>query len=113
MRDTLNLDFFKKQLAIGTYIDEAQFYFADDPKEGDYMLGYETRFYPETPYWVSDCDLPEAPSFSSGEELLTAPIFDGQSLEERWDQVRFVNIMGIGLKDWLRCVPLDLSEKNE
>ena len=101
--DRLDFDFFLKQLRFGKYIDETQFYFADDPNESDHWLGYLPEY--DLPYWVGYCDVEGGCEFKTAEELINAPIFDRRSLAERWDMVRIVNIWGIGLEDWLTMLP--------
>ena len=98
--DTLDYDYFFKQLKAGASINETCFYFADDPHESDHYIGYLPQY--EEPYWVGDCDLPEGCEYSTAEELTEAKIFDGKSLKERWNNVRIVSIEGMGLADWLK-----------
>ena len=101
--DRLEFDCFYKQLVAGKWIDETQFYFADDPNEKDCFLGYLPQY--ELPYWVGYCDIEEGTEFKTADELVNAPIFDGQSLKERWDMVRIASIEGIPLDDWITSVP--------
>jgi len=96
--DTLEFNYFLKRLIDGRFINETQFYFADDPFEYDYYLGYLPEF--EHPYWVGACDIEDGCEFATAQELIHAKIYDGKSLAERWDMVRIVNIEGIGLEDW-------------
>ncbi|MDD4564214.1 MAG: hypothetical protein PHE79_01815 [Eubacteriales bacterium] len=99
--DTLDFDYFFKQLKAGVSIDETCFYFIDDPMEEEHYLGYLPEY--ETPYWVGYCDIPDGTDFLTAEELVDAKIFDGKSLKERWENVRIVSIWGIGLDGWLDC----------
>ena len=101
--DKLEFGYFYKQLVAGKWIDETQFYFADDPNETDRFLGYLPQY--ELPYWVGYCDIEDGIEFRTAEELVNAPVFNGQSLKERWDMVRIVSIEGIGLGDWITSVP--------
>ena len=97
--DTLDYNFFFKILnEDGKWLDETSFYFTDDLREADHMIGYLPQF--EAPYWVGDCDIPDGCEYQTAQELLNAPIFDGRSLRERWSKVRIINAMGISLDDW-------------
>ena len=98
--DTLEYDYFFRQLKAGVSINETCFYFMDDPQESDHYIGYLPKY--EEPYWVGYCDIPDGCDYRSAEELLEAKIFDGKSLRERWTNVCIVSIEGICLKDWIR-----------
>ena len=39
--------------------------------------------------------------FATAKELVEACVFNGKSLEERWDKVIIYSIEGIDLQDWL------------
>ena len=41
----------------------------------------------------------------SAKELVEAPIFDGKSLQERWNSVVICSIEGCGLDDWINFFP--------
>lgn len=97
--ETLDFNWFFKQLSKGKNIDETQFYFVDDPKETDRYLGFFPQY--DFPYWVGYCDIENGTEFKTAEELVNAPIYDGRSLKERWDKVCIVSIEGIALHDWL------------
>lgn len=101
--DTLDFDYFFRQLHAGVNIDETCFYFSDDPREAEHYLGFLPEHTP--PYWVGCCDIPDGADFQTAEELVCAPIFDGRSLKDRWAQVRIAHIEGIDLEDWLRSFP--------
>ena len=96
--ESLEFNCFYRQLAAGKNIDETRFYFADDPEETDHFLGYLPQYDP--PYWVGDCDIDGGAEFRTAEELVNAPIFNGQSLKERWAAVCIVTIEGVALDDW-------------
>lgn len=101
MRNTLDWDFFFKQLDAGLNIDETHFYFIDDPNDDDYMLGYLPQY--DKPYWAGNCDIPDGAGYYTAEELVNSKIYSGKSLRERWEQVRICGIEGICLDDWLEC----------
>ena len=55
------------------------------------------------PYWVGDCDIQDGCEFDTAEELFQAKIFDGQSIQERWEHLILVNVGGFGAEDWIDC----------
>ena len=93
--DTLDYDYFFRQLKAGVSIDETCFYFSDDPQETEHFIGYLPEY--EEPYWVGYCG-----EYHFAEELVEAKIFDGKSLRERWSNVRIISIWGICLDDWIK-----------
>lgn len=97
--NTLDFEWFYKQLSAGKSIDETCFFFADDDTEKERYLGFLPQYDP--PYWVGYCDIPDGAEFFTAEELVSAPVFGGKSLRERWDQVRILSIEGASLDDWL------------
>lgn len=96
----MDWDFFFRQLEAGMNIDETCFYFKDDPNKYDYYLGYLPQY--EEPYWVGGCDIEGGCSFKSATELVDAPIFDGKTFREQWNNVVIYNIEGCGIDDWLQ-----------
>lgn len=96
---SLNYDFFYHQLEMGEQINETCFYFTDDEREEEHFLGFMSQY--EKPYWVGYCDIPNGAEFPTAQELVTARIFQGKSLQERWQSVRIVSIQGLSLQDWL------------
>lgn len=81
-------------------IDETLFYFDDDMNKEEHYLGCLRQF--EKPYWAGYCDIPDGCEFSTAYELLNAPIYNGRSIKDRWENVVFENIGGISTEDWLR-----------
>ena len=98
--DTLDYDFFFKQLKAGNYIDETCFYFIDDEKQSEHYLGFLPKF--DLPYWIGYCDVPDGKEYKTAEELVNDKVFDGKSLIERWNELRINSIEGISLDDWLQ-----------
>ena len=81
-------------------IDETLFYFDDEPENNrEHYLGC-IRDY-DKPYWVGYCDIPNGCEFYTASDLLNAKIFDGYSINERWEHLVFENIGGIWINDWL------------
>jgi hypothetical protein len=92
-------NFFFRQLEAGINIDETCFYFKDDPDKNEHFLGYLPQY--EKPYWVGYCDVKDGCEFENANELVDAPIFDGKSLRERWNNTVICSIEGCCLEDWL------------
>lgn len=101
--ETLDYDFFFLHLKAGASIDVTCFYFSDDPKEDEHYIGFQAEY--EKPYWVDFCDVSDGCEFGTAEELVEAKIFNGKSLKERWPFVRFVNIEGMDLDEWMKHRP--------
>ena len=97
--NTLEFEYFYSRLKTGNLIDETCFYFADDSKEEEHYIGYIREA--EQPYWIGLCDVPNGMCFNTAEELIDAPVFDGQSLKSRWSMVRIASIEGLSLDDWI------------
>ena len=70
-------------------VDETRFYFNDDADKSEHYLGCY-------------CDVPDGCEFDTAYELLNAPIYDGRSLRERWENVVFEEIGGLSVDDWLK-----------
>ncbi len=95
-------ELFFQILAAGKMIDETYFYFSDDPQETEHYLGYLPEY--ENPYWVGYCDIENGCNFKTAEELVNAPIYDGRSLKERWNEVVLCAIGNINVDEWFECV---------
>ena len=74
-------------------VEETNFYFDDDPDETDHMIGYVGGY--EKPYWAGVCDIPDGCEFMTAEELLTAKIYSGRSIKDRWEHLVLCNIGGL------------------
>lgn len=101
--DTLDFDYFFKQLKAGICIDETCFYFIDDEKEKEHYLGFLPQY--DLPYWIGYCDIPGGAEYKTAEELVNAKVFDGKSLLERWESVRICSLGGICLDDLMESCP--------
>lgn len=65
-------------------------------------MGYITTYSViEKPYWAGYCDIKDGFECSTAEELLTAPIYDGKSIRDRWNDVVIITIGGIPLEEWM------------
>ena len=80
-------------------IDETVFYFDDDPEETEHYLGCLRQY--DKPYWAGYCDIKDGYECLTAYELLTTPIYNGKSIKDRWENVVFVEIGGIGVDDWI------------
>lgn len=59
----------------------------------------------DKPYWVGYCDVDGGSDFVSAAELVTALIFNGKSLKDRWDKVIIWSIEGTCIEDWVKyCI---------
>ena len=87
----------------GEFIDETEFFFADDPEETDHTIGFLPEY--DKPYWCGHCDVQNGCEFSTAEELFDARIFDGKSIKERWDTFVLTNIGGLSAIDMIKSVP--------
>ena len=95
---TLDFSSFFRYLEAGVYINETCFYFSDDADETERYLGFLPQY--DEPYWVGYCDIPDGAEFQTAEDLVSARIYHGKSLKERWDSVQIISIMGIPFDEW-------------
>ncbi len=79
-------------------IDETSFYFKDDPQKSEHFIGYLPEY--EFPYWVGLCDIEGGCDFMTARELFEAPVFDGRSLKDRWEDVVLLTIGAIDVDEW-------------
>lgn len=82
---------------IGYFWDDISFYFLSSPDEEHY-IGYKPEY--EDAYWCGLCDIKGGTEFRTAKELLTAPIYDRKSLEQRWDEVVIEGITSLDPKEW-------------
>ena len=81
-------------------VDETKFYFVSDPKETEHYIGFVTHFSTDKPFWAGHCDIPDGCEFSTAKELFEAPIYDGKSIKDRWDEVVLCDIGGIPASEY-------------
>jgi len=82
-------------------VDETSFYFDDEGKKRfDHMIGcIRGEAFP--PYWVGGCDIENGCEFDTAEELFQAKIFDGQSIQERWEHLVLDSVGCLSTEGWL------------
>ncbi|HEM5984407.1 TPA: hypothetical protein U2B44_000816 [Streptococcus suis] len=98
----LQYDYFLQEFEAGMNVDETAFRFETDNQDTLRYIGYSGN---EAPYWAGLSDLPDGGRFNTAQELFEAKIYDGQSLKERWSEVKIYSILSLPLDDWLSCVP--------
>lgn len=96
--DQMSFSYFMELLIKGRFIDETEFYFTDGEEYDYHILGYLPQY--EKPYWVGYCDIRDGSEFVTAEEMVTAKIYDGRSIKERWNELRLVSLGGLCLNDW-------------
>ena len=79
-------------------IDETTFFFKDDARKAEHFIGYQPQY--ESPYWIGYCDVEGGCDFKTAKELFDAPVFEGRSLKDRWDDVVLISIGGISIDEW-------------
>lgn len=79
-------------------IDETSFYFKDDPQKIVHYIGYIPQY--DLPYWIGYCDIKGGCDFVTAKELFEAPVFDGRSLKDRWENVELITIGAINIDEW-------------
>ena len=94
-----DFDIFLHQFEINQErMDETAFYFKTDPDEIDHYIGYVAGY--KKPYWTGLCDIQDGCEFSTAREMLEAPIYNGQSIKNRWAEVCIYQIGGISAEEW-------------
>lgn len=93
--------------------NETEFYLQGNAKYRHCWMGYlseSMEFWQgswhkkvhEKPYWMGlSSDGHGEFSFNTADEMLCAPVFDGQSLQSFWHQIRFLSIGGMDAAEWL------------
>ena len=81
-------------------IDETAFYFQTDPDKKEHFIGFIP--HKEFPYWIGLCDIDGGSNFKTAKELFEAPVFDGKSIEDRWEEVVLTEMSGLSIDDWIK-----------
>ena len=79
-------------------INDTSFYFKTDPNLTEHFIGYSPGN--SFPYWVGYCDIENGWSCKTAKELFEAPVFDGKSIKDRWDEIVLIQIGAIGIDEW-------------
>lgn len=99
-KNRMKYDYFEEKLAAGTLVDEICFYFSDDENETEHCFGYMKGY--DRPYWAGPCDVQGGCDFETTADMLNAPIYDEQSLKDRWQQVIMCSIVGCSPRNWMK-----------
>ncbi len=89
---------FLKIFEIGDRCDETYFYFKTDPKEIEHYIGYKPEY--EKAYWAGYCDIEDGCEFKTAKEMFEAPIYNGKSIKDRWNEIVLCTIGGCPLEDY-------------
>ena len=79
-------------------IDETSFYFKDDPQKIEHFIGYLPQY--DLPYWIGYCDVEGGCEFLTAKEMFEAPVFEGRSMKDRWENVVLITIGAISFDEW-------------
>ena len=61
--------------------------------------------WPEKPFWIGDCDVPDGAGFLTAEELVNAPVFSGKSMREIWPLMEIDGAAGMPVEVWMEQQP--------
>ena len=75
-------------------IKSTEFYFSDDPYKRIHTIGYDSNLV--KPYHARYFDEKDIHYFSTADELFNAPVYENESMKDRW---KTVVILTIGGKD--------------
>lgn len=106
-------DLFKDKLKKGDDLYENNFEIIGDDYFDDCWIGYSEEF---NEYWFGlTPDGSNAYDYKTADEILNAPVFNGKSMHELWNKVKFYSINGLGAKDWFlyNCVKFYRCRKQD
>lgn len=103
---------FREKLNKRENIYENNFEIVDNNKFDDCWIGYSENF---NEYWFGLPDGNNDYDYKTAEEILNAPVFNGKSMHELWNKVRFYSINGLGTEDWFlyNCVKFYRCRKQD
>lgn len=103
---------FREKLNKHENIYENNFEIVDNNKFDDCWIGYSENF---NEYWFGLPDGNNDYDYKTVEEILNASVFDGKSMHELWNKVRFYSINGLGAEDWFlyNCVKFYRCRKQD
>ena len=73
-------------------IESTEFYFSDDPYKRIHTIGYDPNL--EKPYHARYFDEQDIHYFSTADELFNAPVYENESIKDRWKNVVIISIGG-------------------
>lgn len=82
------LDIFEKKEDIGS----TEFYFSDDPYKRIHTIGYDSNL--DKPYHARYFDEEDIHYFSTADELFNAPVYENESIKDRWKNVVIISMGG-------------------
>ena len=105
----MNFLFFFEQFSNSNIMmNDIGFYFKDDKEEVEHFIGYMPEYKDgrhtvknDKPYWAGLCDVPDGCEFSNAKELVEAKIYNGKSLQERWNEIVIFSIAGLFCEEWM------------
>ncbi len=71
-------------------IESTEFYFSDDPYKRIHTIGYDPNL--EKPYHARYFDEQDIHYFSTADELFNAPVYENESIKDRWKTVVIIRI---------------------
>ncbi|MBR1764377.1 MAG: hypothetical protein IJ746_03185 [Ruminococcus sp.] len=79
-------------------VDGTVFYFDDDNTKDEKTYYICCDHYYNKPYWITKLDNPISDKYSTASELLTARVFNGRSLKDRYEHM-VIEEIGIMLSE--------------
>ena len=71
-------------------IESTKFYFSDDPYKRIHTIGYDSNL--EKPYHARYFDEDDIHYFSTANELFNAPVYENESIKDRWKNLIIIRI---------------------
>ena len=81
-------------------IESTEFYFSDDPYKRIHTIGYDSNL--EKPYHARYFDEKDIHYFSTADELFNAPVYENESIKDRWKNVVIIRIGGKDVRKVIR-----------
>lgn len=81
-------------------IESTEFYFSDDPYKRIHTIGYDSNL--DKPYHARYFDEEDIHCFSTADELFNAPVYENESIKDRWKNVVIISIGGKDVRKVIR-----------
>ena len=81
-------------------IESTKFYFSDDPYKRIHTIGYDSNL--DKPYHARYFDEEDIHCFSTADELFNAPVYENESIKDRWKNVVIISIGGKDVRKVIR-----------